>query len=138
VQAESEIATYFKIALVHHHPFSFDGNRNRLQALWSKLMLDDDMYLRLERAEEFVAWCQNMGVQSILHGHKHIPKWFIRQGVNPISAIGCGSTAGVDSDYLSYVIVAADSRSKRHSAAFYRGAKNGSGFVPEAMTATFI
>jgi UDP-2,3-diacylglucosamine pyrophosphatase LpxH len=137
VQNDPEIDSYFKIALIHHHPFTFDGTRNLLQSAWSKATLEDDIYLRLERAEEFVAWCQNKGVRAILHGHKHIPKWFIRDGVNPISAIGCGSTAGIDGD-LSYVIVAVDSLSKRHSASFYRGAKDGTGFEPMFMTATFI
>jgi hypothetical protein len=108
-----------------------------LQSIWSKLTLQDDIYLRLERSEEFVDWCQKMGAQAILHGHKHIPKWFIRQGINPISAIGCGSSAGVDGD-LSYVIVAVDSVSKRQSASFYRGAKDGTGFQPMFMTATLI
>jgi predicted phosphodiesterase len=136
-QYAPDIANYFKIALIHHHPFPFEGKRNLLQSLWSKLTLDDDIYLRLERSEEFVDWCQKMGVQIVLHGHKHIPKWFIRDGMNRISAVGCGSTAGIDGD-LSYVMVAVDSVSKRFSASFYRGAKDGTGFEPMFMTATLI
>jgi hypothetical protein len=120
--------------LIHHHPFSYDTEpKGMLQSFLSKISGADDIYLRLDGAEEFIEWCQRMRVQLILHGHKHIPKYFVKHGISTIAAVGCGSTMGIDLTDLSYVTVTVDNRTNRYSVAFYRGRRDGSGFEEEAM-----
>jgi UDP-2,3-diacylglucosamine pyrophosphatase LpxH len=134
---DPEIEKYFRLALVHHHPFAYETHQGALQTFLSKFSLNDDLYLRLENAEQFVDWCERQKVEVIMHGHKHIPKWFTKRD-GSISAVGCGTSMGIGELDLSYVLVSIDSRTRAFGVKFYGGRRDGSGFTEQAMAVKLV
>lgn len=131
-----EIKTYFKVALVHHHPYPYDTEfeaTTSYQKLISYIGIDEDKFLAFENADEFMEWCSARHVSVVLHGHKHRPRHKI--GLNNILVVGCGSTTGVENTPMSYDVITLNLDSGRWSTSFYHDPKSdGSGFVLQNVT----
>jgi DNA repair exonuclease SbcCD nuclease subunit len=138
-----EIENYLPIALVHHHPFSFETSKETLIARGLAHMgITDELFLRMDDAESFIAWCARRAIPLILHGHKHVPR-YVKQAVSvpdsstfeqrDIVAVGCGSSLGAESKPLSYNLLSWDCRSKRWSIAFFADHGDGSGFSEQLV-----
>jgi predicted MPP superfamily phosphohydrolase len=130
---------YLPVALVHHHPFSFETGKERLldRAL-ERVGVTDEFLLRMDDAEAFLAWCAKRGVQLVLHGHKHVYRYVnqmipIQRGdsqeLREISAIGCGTTLGAEGKPLSYNLLSWDPVSRKWSVSFFADPGDGSGFT---------
>ncbi len=103
---------YLRVAMVHHHPFSFGASPETfLQRVLQKLRVGDEAFLKMVNAERFLAWCADWDVAAIFHGHKHIPR-YVRQPVRTrlgeekeLVAVGCGTSLGAEGLPMSYSIL---------------------------------
>ncbi len=101
---------YMKIALLHHHPFSFDIPPKGIWRFFEMTGINEEEFLRMDDGEEFVEWCAYRGVSLIMHGHKHVPihhRDWIRtdSGHRKVDSVGCGSSTGTGEHPLSVNIV---------------------------------
>jgi len=138
-----EILDYFRVVLIHHHPFSFEVEPiTRGQRFFSAIGVSGEAFLHLEEADEFLNWCAERNVSLVLHGHKHVQKYFKghiplnnrdRETKFELTSIGCGSSTGADVKFLSYNIIYWDNNSKRWGVIFYADKGDGSGFIPQSV-----
>ena len=89
---------YYKIALLHHHPFEMQ-RPNWMKKTWYEEILghlnfDVEMSNILLDAGTFIEWLDARQIKFIIHGHKHIPKLFQRNGIDIVA--GGSSTGKVD------------------------------------------
>jgi predicted phosphodiesterase len=136
-----EIKAYLRVALVHHHPFSFETAKETLVSrLLEKIGITDEYFLRMEDAESFLNWCANRGVGLILHGHKHVPRYRKEMisrndgSDQEITTVGCGTSLGAEGKPLSYNIVEWNSKSRRWSVSYCMDPADGSGFVHQYLS----
>jgi predicted phosphodiesterase len=67
------------------------------------------------------AWIEEVGIDIVLHGHKHIPRVFPAVPVDSVCHIGCGSSTGKikhverTKTYLSYNLITCDQETSRPS-----------------------
>jgi hypothetical protein len=143
---KEEIRDYLKVALLHHHPFSFQADEDSVLNRGLRLLgKSDEDFLRMEDGDEFANWCARRFIPLILHGHKHIPRHVIQQvrlelpsGTpywRQITAIGCGSSLGAEGKPVSYNIVTWDPKAKLWGASFYADPGDGGGFVQQKLVA---
>ena len=100
-----ESRAYKRIALLHHHPASYDARFDLLvEPLREGGVLDQERLLALEEAAQFLDWCRQFEIHVILHGHKHLQR--LRPGNAPDPAIvGCGISLGAEGKPLSYNVL---------------------------------
>jgi predicted phosphodiesterase len=140
--ARPELRDYLTVALIHHHPYSFEttGTTWFQRALMS-MRLSDEPTLKMIDAEAFIDWCARWRVSAILHGHKHVPRYESRivtpEGApaHEVTAIGCGSTLGAEGSPLSYCLLSWDPLAARWSSTFYES-RGGGPFLPALITVT--
>jgi 3',5'-cyclic AMP phosphodiesterase CpdA len=125
-----EIEAFYRIALVHHHPYAYDGSSPSAlyERFLAKVFGGEEKVIAFEDAGEFMRWCNSRVVSLVLHGHKHVPhliktSFENAQGRHDITVVGCGSSTGVDGRPMSYDIVAFDPVSKVCNVAFYQAPK---------------
>lgn len=129
--SRSDLKTYLPIALVHHHPFSFDVPPETLvQRALAALGFRDKALLALENAEDLHRWCADWNVRTILHGHKHKARYEERDiegsgGQFNLTAIGCGSSLGAEGAPVSYNKLHWDTRSQRWTVSFMESVNGG-------------
>lgn len=134
-----EITDYFHIALVHHHPFSFETPpKTLIQRGLSLLGQSDEVAMFMEDADEFVQWCATRKIPLILHGHKHVQRHMRRvlpssngRENRAVTAVGCGASLGAEQYPLSYNIVSIDwdtPQNRRWSVTYYSSTDAGGGF----------
>lgn len=133
-----ELRDYLSVALVHHHPYSFDARiETPLQKGLKAIGLSDEDFLKMDGAEDFLSWCAGRRVPLILHGHKHVPrhvkdriKWTHGKESEwrEVTAVGCGTSLGAEGMPLSYNVLEWSPRSQRWSAAFFSDPGLGTGF----------
>jgi predicted phosphodiesterase len=120
-----EFPAYFKIALVHHHPYTYV---TKPSAFYDKLIRlifrDEDKFLRFDNADRFVNWCAERDVSLILHGHKHVPhhitaKVNVPNRSHEIMVVSCGSTMGAEKSALCYDVISLNKDTKRWNVIFY-------------------
>jgi hypothetical protein len=135
VRHRPEIADFFKIALVHHHPYEYGSVPTALyERFFAQFFKGDQRSTKFVNADEFMQWCATRGVSLVLHGHKHVPHWLITsvdtpRGPQEITVVGCGSSTGVDKRPMCYDIVTIDPARKRCNVAFYQDERgDGAGF----------
>ncbi|HEX8162881.1 MAG TPA: metallophosphoesterase [Pyrinomonadaceae bacterium] len=129
---------YLSVALIHHHPYSFETRTETpLQKGLKAFGLSDENFLKMEGADEFLSWCVGRRVSLVLHGHKHIPrhvkdriKWTHGKGADwrEVTAVGCGTSLGAEGMPLSYNILEWSPASRKWSAAFFSDPGLGTGF----------
>ncbi len=136
--AKPALREYLSIALVHHHPYSFDTRTETpLQKGLKVIGFSDEQFLRMEGSEEFLSWCVGRRIPLVLHGHKHVPrhvrdriKW--SHGKEPewrdVTAVGCGTSLGAEGMPLSYNVLEWSPRAGKWSAAFFSDPGIGTGF----------
>lgn len=136
-----EIKEYLRVALIHHHPFSFETPKETLVSrMLEKINITDELLLRMDDAESFLAWCANRGVGLVLHGHKHVARyrqeWIRRQDGTQhlITAVGCGTTLGAEGKPLSYNLLAWDPNLRKWNVTYFMEPGDGSGFVSEYLS----
>ncbi|MFH1114203.1 MAG: metallophosphoesterase [Pseudomonadota bacterium] len=137
-----DVRTYLTVALVHHHPYSFETTPAQLvQRMLGLVNLSDEPFMRLADAEQFSEWCARWGVSVILHGHKHSPRYEIRTispeggAAHVLPAVGCGSSLGANGTPMSYEVLSWSETRKRWSASFFES-RGGGPFVPQLITIT--
>lgn len=137
--ARPALRDYLAVALVHHHPFSFETESETfIQKGLERIGLNDEYFLRMENADQFLNWCAKRKISVILHGHKHIPR-YVSKRINVtendkrisrvVTAVGCGTSLGAENKPLSYDVLTWDSSSKRWAVSFYEDPGDGSGFA---------
>ncbi len=133
---------YLKVALVHHHPFSFETSvETIIQRGLRWLGLNDERFLRFDEAERFLTWCALREIPLVLHGHKHVQrhvKHWVGNGKGgglEITAVGCGTSLGAESQPLSYNVITWDPVSRQWAASFFSDPGDGSGFTRQYISA---
>ena len=136
-----EIRDYLRVALIHHHPFTFEAPKEKLVSrLLENIGITDEYFLRMDDADSFINWCGGRGVSLILHGHKHLPRyreeWIKRaDGSGHImTTVGCGTSLGAEGKPLSYNMVSWDPQSRRWGVSFFMDPGDGSGFRLEYLS----
>jgi UDP-2,3-diacylglucosamine pyrophosphatase LpxH len=128
---EPAVRTYLPIALVHHHPFSYQVRTETwLQRLLGTFGLNDERFLEMEDSESFVQWCAQWRVEAILHGHKHVPRHVQEyvstpEGGAQVSAIGCGSSLGAEGSPVAYNLMSWDDERRRWVVSFFASTGGG-------------
>ena len=138
---QNDIQKFTKIALVHHHPFTYaTAATASYDRFLRRITGDEDTFTRFEEADEFVSWCAERGISLILHGHKHVPHHVeavisVGNRTHSVMVVGCGSTTGVDGSPLSYDVIALNPNTGRWSVTFYEDASSrGAGFRVSELT----
>lgn len=128
-----DVETYLKIAVLHHHPYSWTGGKSpwdRLKEEWLEPALE------MNDPDRFLAWCATKGVDLILHGHKHVPReveqWAVfsdGSSSHLLRTVACGSSLGAERTEMSCVKIIWDSSTRRWNTVFYSCPK-GESFTP--------
>lgn len=101
----NNLEQYHLIAVLHHHitqiPRPDFFTKRVFQNLTEKTLV-------LKDADIFLQWLKRRNVKVVLHGHKHIPFFIEKEGIN---IIACGSSTGqvamkeAGKTYISYNII---------------------------------
>ena len=109
--------SFTTVALLHHHPIPVNEPEWRKKSWYERLLGDFfEQSGVMENSAEFLQWCKKRKIITILHGHKHIPRCDVHEG---ITVIGCGSTFGKietkipTQTYLSLNLVTIDTQNKK-------------------------
>jgi calcineurin-like phosphoesterase family protein len=132
------LKNYLSVALVHHHPYSFDTRTETpLQKGLQAIGLSDESFLKMEGADEFLSWCVGRRVPLVLHGHKHVSR-HVKDRIEwthgkesdwrEVTAVGCGTSLGAEGMPLSYNVLEWSPTSQKWSAAFFSDPGFGTGF----------
>lgn len=134
-----ELKRYLPIVLVHHHPFSFDAERQSMvQRVLSMVRISEEPLLKMINAEELHEWCMSWDIKTILHGHKHEARYMTKEiegnsETMLLTAIGCGSTLGAGGSPMSYNILEWDANTQMWVASFFESS-NGGAFRERAIS----
>jgi len=145
---QPDVRKYLHVALIHHHPFSFETSQESwLQQLLSKFGLTDEYFLRMENGDEFVTWRAKRGIPLVLHGHKHVQR-HVKKGVTyqegrgklrrDVISVGCGTSLDVEDYPLSYNVLGWDPVSKCWSTEVFADSGDGSGFTQQYVALNTI
>lgn len=136
IHIRPEIEDYFRIALIHHHPFSFDEDHESFVQRGLRMFgFTDKSFLAMDNSEAFIEWCANMEIPLILHGHKHVQRHFKKRVTNKtnksvvVESVGCGTSLGAERYPLTYNVVSYDPNSQTFGTTFYEDDCTGGGFV---------
>lgn len=136
--SKPELREYLSVALIHHHPYSFETRTETpLQKGLHRVGLSDEHFLKMDGAEDFLSWCVGRRVPLILHGHKHVPRhvndritWTHgkEHESREVTAVGCGTSMGAEGMPLSYNELEWSPTARKWSATFYSDPGHGTGF----------
>jgi len=139
--ARPKINDYLRIALIHHHPYSFETPKETLVSrMLEKVNITDEKFLRMDDADSFLGWCAGRGVGLILHGHKHVPRYHhesikrLDGSSCVVTTVGCGTTLGAEGKPLSYNLISWDPASRKWNVSYCMDPGDGSGFVEEFLS----
>lgn len=141
--AKPELRRYLSIALIHHHPYSFKAKaETRVQKVLAAIGLSEERFLRMDDADRFLSWCVGRHVPLILHGHKHLPRHITERiewthgkdrEWRDVTAVGCGTSLGIEGMPLSYNILEWSPSTQRWTASFYADPGFGTGFEEQLI-----
>jgi hypothetical protein len=132
-QIDPGIRNMLKVALIHHHPFSWvkpDGGflRRRYRKVEEKTLI-------LNNPENFLKWCADMDVSIILHGHKHEPRYveerldyvdrWGQERSTLIHSIGCGTSLAAEGYPMCYDVLVWDAARRKWAVSFWEDGGNG-------------
>jgi Calcineurin-like phosphoesterase len=132
------IRDYLSVVLTHHHPYSFrSASETLLQKAIKLAGMDEESFLRMDNADEFLRWCAGRRIPLVLHGHKHVARhvkdqiWW-EQGLSrearEVTAVGCGTSLGAEGRPLSYNILEWSPSSRKWTVSFFSDPGLGTGF----------
>lgn len=108
---------YTCIAILHHHPVHISDPSWHDRHWYEKILgKHHETTMELIDSDRFLEWCRERNIQTILHGHKHIPNI---QKENDVYCVGAGSSTGevkhVDTrkTYISYNVIKYDLNLKK-------------------------
>lgn len=110
LDAVENLDKYTVIGMLHHHPFKLE-TPNWMKKTWYEYIFGNSIVngsLKLVDSDLFLEWIKDRGIKFIMHGHKHIPVLFNKEGINIISA---GSSTGnikhknPNKTYLTYNVI---------------------------------
>lgn len=142
IAVRPQLRNYLTVALVHHHPYTFETTPATLvQRMLAAVNLSDEPLMRMVDADKYAEWCARWGVSVILHGHKHVPRYEVRT-IRPegapahvLPAVGCGSSLGAEGAPMSYGVLSWSDTCKRWSVSFFES-RGGGPFLPQLITIT--
>lgn len=133
--AKAALRDYLSVALIHHYPYSFKAAaETRIQKALDAVGLDEERFLRMDDADQFLTWCVGRKIPLILHGHKHVARHVTDQIEwkekvwRDVSAVGCGTSLGMEGLPLSYNILEWSPSTRKWSAWFFADPGFGTGF----------
>jgi predicted MPP superfamily phosphohydrolase len=132
-----DLANYLSVALIHHHPFSWNSTEPKIMGVSLENLLV------LDHPEVFLNWCVRRQIPLILHGHKHHPRHVCDyvetdDGGGWVTSVGCGSSLGAEGGPLSYNILSWHPTSRKWSASFMADPGDASGFKPRYVSVSSI
>ena len=129
-----QVESYLRVALVHHHPFSWDAKAETfIQKTLRVIGLADERFLAMKDSKRFVDWCGARKIPLILHGHKHLQRHVQKPAADRVvDAIGCGTSLGAEGLPLTYNILAWDPNTQRWGVTFYEDVDS-YGFKPRKL-----
>ena len=132
---DPRIESFLRVALVHHHPFSWDAKAETfIQRALRLFGMADERFLAMEESERFVAWCVARQIPLILHGHKHLQRHVVRTfGDRMIDSIGCGTSLGAEKLPQTYNVLAWEPATRRWGVTFYEYADETRRFESRAL-----
>jgi predicted MPP superfamily phosphohydrolase len=133
-----DIRDYEAVALVHHHPYPFNGyEETKLQSVLKTFGLAEKSVDSMIDTETLMEWCAGRRVSLMLHGHKHFPR-HVEKTVNwnrggktdtrAITAIGCGTSLGAEGLSLSYNVVEWSPSTRKWTVSFFAALPSGTEF----------
>ena len=134
---------YLQIALIHHHPFSFDLKAETWIQKFLAPFGGEEKVLKMVESEKFIQWCARRKVSLILHGHKHAQRHVEKtvkvnergqECTRNIVSIGCGTSLGAEAKPLTYNILTWSPKARQWSVAFYESLPDASGFEQQMIT----
>lgn len=141
VRRDPSIASFLRIALVHHHPYAYDTEPSAAyEKILASLFGGEERFVAFDGADEFMQWCAARGISLVLHGHKHVPRWVeadipVGGKRQNVVVVGCGSTTGAGGRPMCYDIIALDPATKRWNVLFFHDEMgDGSGFRLQNVT----
>ena len=136
--SKPQLRDYLQIALVHHHPYSFQTEPNTfLQYSQEFFGLREENFLRMDEADQFLRWCAGRPVPLILHGHKHVQRYVTNRIMlepgksreyREVTVVGCGTSLGVGRKPLSYNILEWIPSARKWSISLFSDSGPGAGF----------
>lgn len=136
--AKAVLREHLSVALIHHHPYSFKAAaETRIQKALDAVGLDEERFLRMDDADQFLSWCVGRRIPLILHGHKHLARHVTdriewkngKENVwRDVTAVGCGTSLGMEGLPLSYNILEWSPSTRKWSASFFADPGLGTGF----------
>lgn len=134
------IREFLPVALIHHHPFSFEVQQETfVQRILRRFGLSDEQFMKMLDADQFLNWTAKRKIPLILHGHKHVQRHFQKK-INVddtwynVSAVGCGTSLGAEGYGLSYNVLTWNPHSRSWSVSFFADPGDGSGFSRQCIT----
>lgn len=137
-----KIRDYLRIAVVHHHPFTFETEtETTVQRFLGKFGLSDERFLRMKDADRFVDWLIRRDIPIVLHGHKHVQRHVEYRDRNSksqtrgrtLTSIGCGTSLGAENLPLTYNVLTWDKRARSWTVSFFADPGDGSGFTRQRI-----
>lgn len=143
INNQPHLATYLRVALLHHHPFSFPENDQGVWRLFNKVGFRRESMLRMDEADDFTYWCALQQATLILHGHKHVPYHVDSEDMVTtatggfetirLRSVGCGTSTGVGGWPMSVNCLTWNPDERLWSVAFLVDRGDGSGFREAAI-----
>jgi len=118
---------YLPVALLHHHTLTYNNDSDKR---WWQIGLGNELTIRLHDADRFLEWCHGYRIETVLHGHRHIPRHLVdtvrrnNESVE-ITTVGCGPSLGVNGHALCYDTIEWDPKGGR-IISFYKSTGSGS------------
>lgn len=141
LRRDPSVSRYVRIALVHHHPYSYGSEpTTAYERIIAKLLGGEERFVAFEGADKFMSWCAARGIALVLHGHKHVPHWVeaeitVQRTTRSVLVVGCGSATVVGNKPMCYDIITINPFTKRCNVLFYHDESgDGSGFVLQNIT----
>ena len=143
IAQNSNVSDYLQIALIHHHPFSFDLKAETWIQKFLAPFGGEERVLKMVESEKFIQWCARRKVSLILHGHKHAQRHVDKivkinergnEHTRHIVSVGCGTSLGAEAKPLTYNILTWSPKARQWSVAFYESLPDASGFEQQMIT----
>lgn len=141
VSDREEVASYRKIALVHHHPLPIRSERPSSPIQRFRTFAFGEYTKAMKNGSSFVRWCADRDVCIVLHGHKHLSRHAAGEVLrdqqdgrrSTVDVIGCGTSVGVHDKPISVNVIEWDESTGVSTVTFYEDPGDGSGLIETSV-----